>query len=131
MGKKAARLPTTVPPRHILLVDDESIVAQTVRLILKKSGYTVDWAEDGRQGLTMFLAERYDLVLSDFKMPGMDGLQLAEAIQAANPATPIIIITAYAQVIEANPTRTSNIKQILAKPFSVAELQAAISNALT
>jgi len=87
-------------PKRILVAEDELLLAHTRRMVLAVDGHFVDIAEDGKQALAMFEGGTYDLVITDFKMANMDGLELAEAIKTRSPSTPIILVTAYAEAIK-------------------------------
>jgi CheY-like chemotaxis protein len=115
-----------IPPKRILVVEDELVAAHSIRTVLTVDGHTVEIAGDGEQALAMFKAGEYDLIVTDFKLGKMDGLELAEAMKQHSPATPIILITAYAEGIGGGMGKVSNIDLVLAKPFSVAELQEAL-----
>lgn len=117
-------------PRRILVVEDETVAALSIRTVLVADGHAVDIAADGEQALGMFSGGGgYDLVITDFKLAKLDGLELAQVIKQVSPATPIILITAYADKL--SPTGTvSNVDVVVNKPFSVAQLQAALSKIL-
>ena len=68
----------------ILIIDDEKAIRRSIKEILEFEKYSVDEAEDGMQGLTMALANNYDLILSDIKMPKMDGLELQNKLNENN-----------------------------------------------
>jgi len=112
-------------PKRILVAEDEPLVAHTLRTVLAVDGHFVETAEDGKQALAMFEGGTYDLVITDFKMANMDGLELAEAIKTRSPSTPIILVTAYAEAIKSTGGNVSNVDIVLSKPWSVMELQGA------
>jgi len=103
------------------------LVAHMVRMALAVDGHAVDMAEDGEQGFALFKTSEHDLVITDFKLSKMDGLELAEAIKQHSPATPVILITAYAEKIDSGMGGVSNIDLLLRKPVSVADLHEALS----
>jgi len=103
------------------------LVARTLRMVLVVDGHVVDTAEDGRQALAMFDGGTYDLVITDFRMANMDGLELAEAIKKRSSSTPIILLTAYAEAIKNTGSNVSNVDIVLGKPWSVMELQVALA----
>ncbi|HZR17871.1 MAG TPA: response regulator [Verrucomicrobiae bacterium] len=115
-----------VPAKHILLAEDDPVVAHTLRMALAVDGHSVEIAEDGGQALDMFNLGKYDLVITDFRMPNMDGMELAEAIKTRSPATPVILITAYLEMIQRTGGRVSNVDVLLGKPCSVIELYNAL-----
>jgi CheY-like chemotaxis protein len=90
--------------------------------------HVVEIAENAEIALAMFKASQYDLVITDFKLARMDGLQLAAAIKHDSPATPVFLVTAYLEQFTGN---LPNIDLVLGKPFSVAEFQAAVRKALS
>jgi CheY-like chemotaxis protein len=112
--------------KHILIAEDEPMVADTFRLILTVDGHSVEVAEDGRQALAMFESGKHDLIITDFRMPNMDGLELAEEIKKRSPATPVILVTAHIAAIRAIGGRVSNVDVVLGKPCSVLELRTAL-----
>ncbi len=124
MATTAFRQPT--PPKRILVAEDDLLVAQTIRMALAVDGHQVSIAEDGEQALAMFSAGEFDLVIADFRLPKVDGLELAQAIKAQFPALPIVLITAYAESIERRMGKVSNIDLMLEKPFSVEDLLGAL-----
>jgi CheY-like chemotaxis protein len=118
--------PRKLPPKRVLVADDESLVAFTIRRVLLLEGHTVELAEDGEKALNLFEAGSYDLVITDFRLPGMDGLELAEAIKQRVPETRVILITAYAERIQPGMGKISNVDLVLGKPFSVEQLHEAL-----
>jgi CheY-like chemotaxis protein len=77
----------------ILIVDDDSAVQATIKLLLERAGHTVVAASDGRRGLTMFEAGGFDLLFLDIFMPGMDGLETMRLVHQQQPLVPIIVIS--------------------------------------
>jgi two-component system, sensor histidine kinase and response regulator len=116
----------SISPRKILVAEDDPLVAHTIRMALIVDGHTVEVAQDGEQALAMFKDGDYDLVITDFRMAKMDGLELAEAIKKLSPTKPIILITAYLEAIKTSMGNVSNVDLLLGKPFSVRDLQAAL-----
>ncbi len=84
--------------KHILVVDDDAYVREPTEEILCRKGYEVDTATDGKSALSKLDEADYDLILSDIKMPGMDGIALLEAARAKFPDTHIIMMTAFGSV---------------------------------
>lgn len=115
-----------ISPKRVLLVEDEPLVAQTIRMVLSADGHSVQLCDSAEQALSIFDASNFDLILTDFKLGGMDGLELAQSIKAICPDKPIILITAFAERISTDTGKVSNIDLLVRKPFSVAELQGAL-----
>ncbi|WP_439815228.1 response regulator transcription factor [Zavarzinia sp. CC-PAN008] len=81
---------------HLLLVDDDSLFADTLSGNLEDEGYRVTCASDGAAALSLLDGHRYDLILLDWRMPGMDGLSALKAIRARLPDLPVIFLTSLA-----------------------------------
>lgn len=106
----------------ILVVDDEAILRDDLVLHLRELGHRVRGAEDGRKALKALEEEEADLVLSDLRMPGMDGLDLLERVQTDHPGTGLIVITAYASVENAIDALRRGASDYLLKPLEFEEL---------
>ena len=118
-------------PAKVLVVEDEPVAALSIRTVLVADGHTVELAEGGETALALFEAGQHELVITDFKLGKMDGLELAGAIKERSPATRIILVTAYAEKIGGALGQVSNIDIVLRKPFSIKELQAAVEKVLS
>jgi CheY-like chemotaxis protein len=81
--------------RHVLVIDDDAVVGRSFDRVLSNKGYDVDTALNGEQGLKDIESQDYDVIFTDIKMPGMDGLEVAERIKARCPWTPVVVITGY------------------------------------
>lgn len=118
------------PARRILVVDDEPLVADAVKMLLEYDGHTVEMANSGEEGLTLFEKGKFDLVITDYEMPGIKGDQLALAIKARAPKQPVVLITAYAERLASNGNPLTGIDFVMSKPFRVDDLRAAIAKVL-
>src|SRR5260221_4947323 len=116
---------TNLPPRRILVVDDEPFVCESVRLMLSYAGYAVETAGGGREALAKYDPDRCDLVLTDYSMEGMKGDQLAAALKQIAPAKPIILLTAFPP-----ETQPAGIDLVLTKPFYFETLREALATML-
>jgi DNA-binding response OmpR family regulator len=114
-----------LPPKRILVVEDDVVLAQTVRVALALEGHKVELAGNAEQALTIFEAGYFDLLIADFKLPKMDGLELAQKIKEFDPACPVILITAYAESV-LGTGNVSNVDNLLGKPFTMAQLHGAL-----
>ena len=81
--------------RHVLVIDDDAVVGRSFDRVLSNKGYDVDTALNGEEGLKDIESQDYDVIFTDIKMPGMDGLEVAERIKARCPWTPVVVITGY------------------------------------
>jgi two-component system NtrC family response regulator len=115
--------------RTILVVDDEPNYLVVLSEILRDEGFEVFTAESGTQGLPIVQESDLDLVISDMKMPGMDGIQFLEKIKKIDRQLPVILITAYAEVEKAVQAMRLGAFNYIAKPFSNEALLASVNKA--
>ncbi len=123
----AAPTPANV---RILAADDQAANRQLIRMQLAELGYPADMAESGGDALRRFNAQRYDLVLTDLNMPGMDGFALARALRAQGAKVPIIALTAHAEVEEHRRCIEAGIDGVLVKPVLLKTLDATLRRML-
>lgn len=102
--------------KKILVVDDEQSMRDTLQIMLEKEGYAVDMAANGREALERFEHGKYDLVVTDLKMPGLDGIKMIESFHDRHN-TPIIIMTAYATKDQAIAALNLGAAFFIEKPF--------------
>lgn len=107
--------------KKILVVDDEQSMRDTLQIMLEKEGFEVDSADDGRKALEILGMKKYDLIITDLKMPGLDGIGMIEAI-TDHDDTPIIIMTAYATKDQAITALNLGASFFIEKPFKKHEL---------
>ena len=110
------------PFKRILAVDDEPFVCESVKMMLMFDGHQVETAGSGHEALEKFDAARFDLVLTDYAMPGMKGDQLAKAIKKQSPQMPVILLTAFPPEIQ-----PPCFNLVLTKPFSFDDLRNALA----
>ncbi len=113
----------------ILVIDDEKPILSMFELFLGTYGYTVLTAENGEQGLDIFARERPPIVLTDIKMPGMDGLEVLKRIKEINPLTEVIVITGHGDIDIAVKALNLNATDFINKPIEDNALDAALSRA--
>ncbi|HEY5497555.1 MAG TPA: response regulator, partial [Syntrophales bacterium] len=116
----------------ILVVDDEINMQVVLRAMLKKEGYEVLTASDGREALKVLAAGRgnIDVVVTDLKMPNLDGMGLLERVMKDYPATPVIMITAHGTVATAVDALKMGAFDYITKPFEQDELKNVIFKAI-
>jgi DNA-binding NtrC family response regulator len=102
---------------YILVVDDEEKMQHLLSIMLIRQGYSVDRAGDGRKALAMIQANPYDMVISDIRMPHLDGTELLAAIKELNIPCPVVFITAYATVDSAVEAMRQGVADYITKPF--------------
>ena len=116
--------------RKILIVDDEPIARDNLRHILQKDGYTTLLAENGQQAIDSLNQEKIDLVLTDLRMKGRDGMAVLAEAKKLQPAVEVIVITGYASVDTAVAAMRQGAYHYVAKPFKIDELRAIVEKAL-
>jgi DNA-binding NtrC family response regulator len=106
----------------ILIVEDEPKMRRLLEMNLADQGFTTHSAGDAEAGLKLLNTEKIDLVVTDFKLPGMNGLEFLQAIKRANAALPVVIMTAYGSVESAVEAMKFGASDYVLKPFSLAEM---------
>lgn len=115
---------------NVLVIDDEEIVRISCVRALAPQGFEVDVAEDGLQGLSLLKGKRYDVVLTDLKMPNMDGMEVLENIRELRPEARVIVITGYSTVETAVKAIKMGAFNYVEKPFTPDGLLEAVREAL-
>ncbi len=107
---------------RILLAEDDEIMRITLYDRLTKNGWDVDQAANGNSALRLIKEQRYQLVISDIRMPGLDGIQLMEMILNQSPATDVILMTAFGSVEDAIACLKKGAADYILKPFDMDDL---------
>jgi len=115
----------------LLLVDDDPDLLRLLSIRLKANSYDVTAVDSGQRALAAIGASRPDLVLTDLRMDGMDGMALFQEIQASYPGLPVIILTAHGTIPDAVAATKRGVFGYLTKPYDAEELLAQIERALT
>lgn len=115
---------------RVLVVDDDQVIGKSIDRVLSGKGYAVITAENGEAALRRIKDADYDVVFTDIKMPGMNGLEVAERIKASQPWLPVVIITGYGT--DANEMRASaaGVSGFLRKPLTPDMIEDSVHNAL-
>jgi two-component system response regulator AtoC len=114
----------------ILIIDDEQVNRVVLKQVLGKEGYQIMEAEDGPQGIQMVKDHSPDLVLTDFRMPGMNGLEVLEEIRKINSHVPVIVLTAFGDVALTIKSIQVGAFDYIEKPFNPIQLKITVHNAL-
>ena len=109
----------------ILVVDDNNIFRVVVSKMLSRLGYEVSSSDSGENGLSIFLKNKFDIVLSDYEMPGMDGVALAGRIKKSSPRTRVVIMTGAGKETVFSRKSTA-VDEVISKPFTLAEIDETI-----
>jgi two-component system response regulator PilR (NtrC family) len=115
---------------QILIVDDEQSMLDFLTLMLQKEGYDIITANDGAKAKEFIKKEKLDLIISDIKMPDIDGIELLKYIKEINPGATVILITAYASTKTAIQALKLGAYDYISKPFDIDELKIIIEKAL-
>src|SRR3954462_2439926 len=114
----------------ILIVDDEQSYRQLLRLVFESDGHTVRAAMNGREALEMLKIEPADVIISDVKMPDMDGIEMLRAVRETLPDVGVILMTAFASVETAREAFKLGADDFIQKPFDVEELKLIVKKTL-
>jgi DNA-binding NtrC family response regulator len=114
----------------ILVVDDEPVVQDAVRWLLRSQGYDVDTAGNGEEALSRIAHREFDVVVSDIKMPGLNGLDVLERSRALKPNLSVILMTGYASLETAIEALRLGASDYLRKPFELDDLTLSVERAL-
>ncbi|MBN2054800.1 sigma-54-dependent Fis family transcriptional regulator [bacterium] len=117
--------------KRILVIDDHKTMRDAVCEVLRRQGYEVICAAGGGDGLDILATETMDLVITDLKMPGVDGMAVLERARREHPDLPVMLITAYGTVDNAVEAMRLGAVDYITKPFSHAELELRVGRALS
>lgn len=116
--------------RKVLVVDDDPAVRKSIDRVLTSKGYAVITAENGEEALRKLNEEKYDLVYTDIRMPGISGLEVAEQVKASKPWTPVVIITGYGTDAAEARAKAAGVSSFVHKPLSPAMIEDSARDAL-
>jgi len=104
--------------RKVLVVDDDPVIGKSFDRVLSGKGYAVITARNGEEALEKLRNEAYDVVFTDIKMPGMNGLEVAERVKASQPWLPVVIVTGYGTDANEARAKAAGVSSFLRKPLS-------------
>src|SRR5574340_844125 len=116
--------------RKVLVVDDDPVVGKSFERVLGGKGYSVIVAHDAAQALERMREAEVDLLVTDIKMPGMYGIELAERVKERRPWTPVLIVTGYGTAAEEERARAAGVSAFLHKPLSPDVIEGSTAQAL-
>ena len=111
----------------ILVIEDEQLLAQSIRAVLEQKGFEVDTVYDGTAGLEYARLGIYDLLILDVMLPGLDGCQVAQALRSGHSAVPILMLTARSGIEDRVAGLNAGADYYLTKPFDIRELLACVN----
>lgn len=109
--------------RKLLVVDDDPVVGKSFDRVLSGRGYAVVTASDGPEALRKMAAEEYDMVYTDIRMPGMDGIEVASEIKKHQPWLPVVIVSGYATPENVSRAKAAGVTAVLHKPLTPAMIE--------
>ena len=115
---------------RVMIIDDERIVGDMAKMSLEQDGYQVETFLNGEAALARLGQERFDVVVTDLKMKGIDGMEVLKAVKKLHPGTPVIMITAFANLDTAIAALRGEVHDFFPKPVKIKELKASIGRAL-
>ncbi|MGE5362449.1 MAG: response regulator [Bacteroidales bacterium] len=116
--------------RHLLFIDDEDIVLKSCHKVFRTSGYDIDTARSGEEGLRKAASRKYDVIVTDLKMPGIDGLEVLRRLKKDRPQQVVVVFTGYANVTTARESLKLGAFDYVPKPFTAQEIRDVVGNAL-
>ena len=114
---------------RILVLDDETIVLKRLRPALEKAGYAVDLFSRSADALNRVQETSFDIVITDLKMEGLDGMQFLTKVKERSPQTEVIVITGFATMDTAKESFQKGVFDFLAKPFKLGEILETVKKA--
>ena len=115
---------------RLLVVDDEAIVGKRLQQVFGKMGFVVESHTDPASALEAMAAQPFDIVVTDLKMEGIDGMEVLSRVKEINPEARVIIITGYAQSETEDEAFARGVFDFIAKPFRLDELKQVINRAV-
>jgi CheY-like chemotaxis protein len=116
--------------KKILVVDDDPVIGKSFDRVLSGKGYAVINAESGETALAKLATEDYDLVVTDIRMPGMSGLEVAERVRAKQPWMPVLIVTGYGSDESEARAKAAGVTEFLHKPLSPEMIETSVGAAV-
>ena len=117
-------------PAHILVMEDDRSVALGLEMVLREEGYHVNLAGTGELALEAFKQKRFDLLVADLRLPGIDGMEVIKLVKKETPETEVIVITGYGTTAKAVEAMKLGVHDFLPKPFTEDQIKTAIGEAL-
>ena len=116
--------------KKILVVDDNDSIRDVVSKMLCRLGYAVLSADSGEKGLALFLKNKFDLVMTDFDMSGMDGIHLADHVKEKSPSTQVVLMTGADKAVILSKIKGTAVAKTLFKPFTLTEMDVTVQGLL-
>ncbi len=115
---------------RIMVIDDEKIVGDMSKMSLEQEGYEVETFLNAEPALSRLKEKKFDIVITDYKMKGIDGMEVLRTIKTLYPETKVIMITAFANLDTAIEALRGDVHDFFPKPVRIKELKASVQRAL-
>ena len=115
---------------RVMVIDDEKIVGEMAKLSLEQDGYVVETFVSAEPALARLAQERFDVIVTDYKMKGIDGMEVLRTVKKSYPGIKVIMITAFANLDTAIEALRGDVHDFFPKPVKLKELKASIRRAL-
>ncbi|MCK5094512.1 MAG: response regulator, partial [Spirochaetes bacterium] len=119
-----------VIPAKILIIDDDEPMRSVLSDILVQSGCRVDGAGSGKDGIDRFVSDKYDIVISDLGMEGMNGWEVARFVKERSPLTIVALITGWGTQLDEDEMRDRGVDFVVSKPFRIEEVRRLVNQAM-
>ncbi len=117
--------------KNILVVDDEKLVRWTIQQSMGKQNVRVVSAATGAEAMEKLREERFDIIITDYVMPGFNGIEVARRARLLQPESKIIMITAHEMILDRDEADRAGVSSIINKPFMISEVRNIISDLLS
>ncbi|MGE5838928.1 MAG: response regulator [Deltaproteobacteria bacterium] len=128
--KNTPTTPVLKKKKEVLVVDDNKTVQDVISRLLTFLDYHVTLADNGLEGGALFFTGNYDLVITDFHMPQMNGLQLSRQIKERSPKTPVIVVTGFTDAKDCAALNTNCVDAVIRKPFTLKDFESTVQRVL-
>jgi len=115
---------------RIMVIDDEKIVCDMTKMTLQQEGYAVETFLNAAPALERLKEEKFDVIITDYKMKGIDGMEVLKTVKNLYPDTKVIMITAFANLDAAIEALRADVHDFFPKPVKIKELKASVERAL-
>jgi CheY-like chemotaxis protein len=122
--------PEETHKHQILVVDDEPAVCGAIKMLLEHDGHTVQTADSGETALAMLEQGKFDLIVTDYRMKGMNGVEMARLVKERQPHLPVVMATAFADEFNILGKPPEGVDFVISKPFSQKILREAVARVL-
>jgi CheY-like chemotaxis protein len=130
MEKGTYTIPASRKKGQLLVVDDDKALQHVLSRTLSSMGYDVTLAGNGLEAISLFLTGAYDLVITDFQMPLMNGRELSRLVKEQSPSTPVIVISGLCDDEHLEKLNTNGVDSIILKPFKLEEIKNTVQSLL-